>query len=92
MSTVVSEMMKYLIFAGVVMGVVLIAFQPAVPFIRFVSIPTLEARVEALEKTVQVCCTTQFKPGSVERELEVILKLRAKVKELELRIEFLEER
>jgi len=56
-------------------------------------IVTLEQRVTTLERKMKTCCSTDtWGLDEAESDLEVMVRLRMKVKELEARVEELEKR
>jgi len=53
--------------------------------------PTLENRIAVLEREMEMCCSTVVAPAlEAETDLEVMVRFRKKVNELERRIEELE--
>ncbi len=53
---------------------------------------TLEQRVNTLERDMEACCSTTVRNYGAESDLEVMVRLRSKVEELEARVEELEKR
>ena len=56
----------------------------------YVTAKTLEDRVSTLERNMEACCTTDFKPFGADSDLELVIRLRQRINNLEERVRELE--